>query len=109
LDPSGSGAPWFPTSRAARLRRQSGLAAVRESGFQRRSRGRSRQDPYDSAGGTMTREIRILVAAFAASFLATGLPYWPIPYAQVGLPGDIWGWGLVVVAAIAFMCRAFLG
>ena len=57
----------------------------------------------------MTGEIRILVAAFAASFLATGLPYWPIPYAQVELPGDIWGWGLVVVSVVAFACRAFLG
>ena len=57
----------------------------------------------------MTTGKRVLVPAFAASFVAVGLPYWPIPYSQVGLPGDIWGWGLVVVAVIAFASRAFGG
>ncbi len=49
----------------------------------------------------------VLTLGFIASFFAIGLPYWLIPYSQVGLPNDIWGWGLVVVAIIAFLCRAF--
>src|SRR5690606_10986090 len=53
----------------------------------------------------MTTEKRILALAFAAGFLAVGIPFWPIPYSHVGLPNDIWGWGLVALVVLAFLCR----
>lgn len=55
-----------------------------------------------------TRRSIGLAVAFAAAFAVVGIPYWRIPYQQVGLPGDLWGWGLVVVAAVAFAAQAIL-
>jgi hypothetical protein len=48
-----------------------------------------------------TKSSAILAASFAGSFLAVGLPYWQIPYAQVSLPNAVWGLPLVVVAGFA--------
>ncbi len=39
----------------------------------------------------------MLLAAFFASFLAVGLPYWRLPYASVSLPSTLYGFGLVIV------------
>jgi hypothetical protein len=47
------------------------------------------------------RSLVILAAAFAASFLAIGGLYWPVPYAQVSLPDTLLGPGLLVVGVAA--------
>lgn len=44
---------------------------------------------------------------FLAGFLAVGLPYWTVPYAQANLPDGIIGGGLVVVAVAAMASRAW--
>jgi hypothetical protein len=46
------------------------------------------------------------VGAFSAGFLAVGLPYWRIPYADVQLPASLLGFGLGVVAVAALLARA---
>ena len=46
-----------------------------------------------------------LAVAFMSAFLAVGVPYWQIPYAQVSLPGTLVGWSLVIVAAVAAVMR----
>jgi membrane protein implicated in regulation of membrane protease activity len=38
-----------------------------------------------------------LLAGFGGSFLAVGLPYWPIPYAMLSLPDPLWNAGLLIV------------
>lgn len=54
----------------------------------------------------MSRRNRLTLAlAFALALLAVGLPYWQIPYAQISLPGAVWGVGLIVVAVLAAACR----
>ena len=52
-----------------------------------------------------TKSRTVLAVAFAGSFLAVGVPYWQIPYAQVSLPGAVWGVGLVLVAGLAALPR----
>lgn len=47
----------------------------------------------------------ILASAFTLSFLAVGVPYWSVPYADVALPNTICGAGLIVVAGLAGLCR----
>lgn len=48
---------------------------------------------------------RRLIYAFAASFFATGIPYWLIPYNQVNLPDALIAPGLIVVCfAALLMC-----
>jgi len=42
-----------------------------------------------------------LWGAFLVAFLVIGWPYWRIPYAQLSLPGSVWGPGLVAVAVLA--------
>jgi hypothetical protein len=47
-----------------------------------------------------------LGAAVLASFLATGIPYWRVPYHHLTLPNALWHPGLVVPVAAAFLlCR----
>lgn len=48
-----------------------------------------------------------LLAAFAVSFFVVGIPYWLIPYSSVSLPSSLLTLGLVVVAAMAILLRAF--
>lgn len=45
-------------------------------------------------------------AAFLAGFLAVGIPYWSIPYSQIGLPYSLIGPALLVVAFAALALRA---
>jgi hypothetical protein len=45
----------------------------------------------------MTRTQWILPLGFAASTLATGVPYWSMPYQQVNLPNALYGPGLLVL------------
>lgn len=47
-----------------------------------------------------------LVGGCVASFLAVGLPYWQIPYADVELPTTLMTPALVVVALAAAIARA---
>ncbi len=47
------------------------------------------------------RDRLVLAAAFLASLLAVGLPYWRIPYRELSLPSDIWGYPLLLVAGLA--------
>jgi hypothetical protein len=49
--------------------------------------------------------IPALLAAFLASFLAVGVPYWRIPYDRASLPSSLYGAGLVVVFLAAAACR----
>lgn len=51
----------------------------------------------------------VLSAAFAASFLAVGVPYWLIPYAQVALPGSLVTPGLLVPFLGAAVARGGFG
>ena len=46
-----------------------------------------------------------LLAGFGGSFLAVGLPYWPIPYAMLSLPSSLWNAGLLVVVLLTAACR----
>jgi hypothetical protein len=50
-----------------------------------------------------------VLIAFAVSFLAVGIPYWSVPYAQVALPNTLWGFGLLVVLLSSAAVRAALG
>jgi hypothetical protein len=43
----------------------------------------------------------------AASFLAVGIPYWPIPYSKLNLPDAVLGPGLAVVAISAVVLRIY--
>ena len=52
------------------------------------------------------RAVVWLVAAFAISFFAIGLPYWQIPYTKVSLPSTLYGTGLIVVGVLAAAARA---
>jgi hypothetical protein len=52
------------------------------------------------------RTVVWLVAAFAISFFAIGLPYWQIPYSKVSLPSTLYGTGLIVVGILAAAARA---
>jgi len=45
------------------------------------------------------------IAAFSVAFLATGIPYWQIPYAKVSLPSSLYGPALLVVAIAAAALR----
>lgn len=47
-----------------------------------------------------------LVGGCIVSFLAVGLPYWQIPYADVALPNTLVTPALVVVALAAALARA---
>ena len=51
------------------------------------------------------RQSSILAACFAIAFLAIGLTYWPIPYAQADLPGDLSNIALLIVATLAAVAR----
>ena len=48
-----------------------------------------------------------LLIAFAIAFIGVGFRYWQLPYAQLSLPGSLYGPGLVAVAVVALMVRAF--
>ena len=52
------------------------------------------------------RAVVWLVAAFAISFFAVGLPYWQVPYSKVSLPSTLYGTGLIVVGVLAAAARA---
>ena len=45
------------------------------------------------------------LVAFLSGFLAVGIPYWAIPYREVGLPNSLFGLGLWVVGISAFLLR----
>ena len=47
-----------------------------------------------------------LVAAFAISFFAVGVPYWQIPYSKLSLPTTLYDTGSVVVGLLAAAARA---
>jgi hypothetical protein len=47
-----------------------------------------------------------MLAGFFAGFLAVGVPYWSIPYSQIGLPYSLIGPGLLVVVVAALVLRA---
>lgn len=44
-------------------------------------------------------------AAFLVAFLAVGVPYWRVPYAQLSLPSSLWGPALIVVGVVAALLR----
>lgn len=46
---------------------------------------------------------------FAVAFLATGVPYWLIPYNKLSLPDAVIGAGLIVVVAAAAAARVYSG
>ena len=48
-----------------------------------------------------------LLIAFLIAFIGVGFRYWQIPYSQVSLPDSLYGPGLVAVAVVALMARAF--
>lgn len=48
-----------------------------------------------------------LPLSVAASFLAVGIPYWPIPYSNLNLPDAVLEPGLVVVAISALLLRIY--
>lgn len=48
-----------------------------------------------------------LLIAFLIAFIGVGFRYWQLPYAQASLPGSLYGPGLVAIAVIALMARAF--
>lgn len=41
--------------------------------------------------------------AFLLGFLATGIPFWMIPYSKLNVPDAFLGFGLVVVCLMAFL------
>lgn len=47
-----------------------------------------------------------LALSIAASFVAVGVSYWPIPYAKLNLPDALLGPGLGVVVISALLLRA---
>lgn len=48
-----------------------------------------------------------LLIAFLIAFIGVGFRYWQLPYAQASLPDSLYGPGLVAIAVIALMARAF--
>ena len=48
-----------------------------------------------------------LLIAFLIAFVGVGFRYWQLPYAQVSLPDSLYGPGLVAIAVVALMARAF--
>ena len=48
-----------------------------------------------------------LLIAFFIAFVGVGFRYWQLPYAQVSLPDSLYGPGLVAIAVVALMARAF--
>ncbi len=48
-----------------------------------------------------------LLIGFLIAFIAVGFPYWQLAYNEVSLPDALYGPGLVAVAAVAMMLRAF--
>ena len=44
-------------------------------------------------------------AAFVVSFLATGIPYWQIPYSKASLPSSLYNLSLAVVCLASFTLR----
>ncbi len=48
-----------------------------------------------------------LVLGFAIALIGIGFPYWRLPYREIGLPDSLYGPGLVAVAVVALMLRAF--
>ena len=48
-----------------------------------------------------------LLIAFLIAFIGVGFRYWQLPYAQVSLPDSLYGPGLVAIAVVALMARAF--
>jgi hypothetical protein len=44
-----------------------------------------------------------LAAGVVAGFLAVGIPYWMIPYGTINLPNALYGLGLYLVGAVAFL------
>ena len=48
-----------------------------------------------------------LLIAFLIAFVGVGFVYWQLPYAQVSLPDSLYGPGLVAIAVVALMARAF--
>lgn len=50
---------------------------------------------------------RWLPLSVAASFVAVGIPYWPIPYGKLNLPDAVLGPGLVVVVISALLLRIY--
>jgi hypothetical protein len=51
------------------------------------------------------RRTPLLALAFQVAFLAVGIPYWRLPYAQLSLPGSLVGPGLFVLFAAAGVAR----
>ena len=58
--------------------------------------------------GTKHRAIWVL-AGFAAGVLATGLPYWTIPYSQVSLPNTLFQNCLLSIAVVAVLLPLISG
>jgi lipoprotein signal peptidase len=48
-----------------------------------------------------------LLIAFFIAFVGVGFRYWQLPYAQAPLPDSLYGPGLVAIAVVALMARAF--
>ncbi|KAF1720227.1 hypothetical protein [Pseudoxanthomonas wuyuanensis] len=48
-----------------------------------------------------------LAIGFAIALVGVGFPHWQLAYSQVGLPDSLYGPGLVAVAVVALMLRAF--
>ena len=48
-----------------------------------------------------------LLIAFLFAFVGVGFRYWQIPYSEASLPSSMYGPGLVAVAVVAMMARAF--
>ncbi len=48
-----------------------------------------------------------LLIAFLIAFIGVGFRYWQLPYAQASLPDSLYGPGLVAIAVVALMARAF--
>lgn len=48
-----------------------------------------------------------LLIAFLIAFVGVGFRYWQLPYVQVSLPDSLYGPGLVAIAVVALMARAF--
>lgn len=44
---------------------------------------------------------------FAIALLGVGFKYWQLPYAHAGLPEALFGPGLIAVAVVAMLLRAF--
>lgn len=51
------------------------------------------------------RAMLVLAASFLACALAIGIPYFALEYSQVNLPNSLFGWGLLLVLALAALIR----